>query len=204
LIAFDPKLRETYLAQADLDRLASFAEWEYLPIAGEGSFRANDEPAARARLLEQVGAVEALVICHGAPRIDDEILAAAPALRLIGELEGDRFADRIDVEAAVRRGLRVVDTTNGSSYPVSEWALALVLIGLRNAGALFRRMIAGEEFATATTSATSTPTDWQARRPDRRRPIARRLSLSSSPSRSRSVSTTRTSRRRSPTCSASA
>jgi len=116
LIAFDPKLRETYLAQTDLDRLASFAEWEYLPITGEGAFRANDEPAARARLLEQVGSVEALVICHGAPRIDDEIMAAAPALRLIGELEGDRFADRIDVEAAVRRGLRVVDTTNGSSY----------------------------------------------------------------------------------------
>ena len=37
-----------------------------------------------------------------------------------------------------------MDTTNGSSYPVSEWALGLILIALRNAGAQFRRIIAGE------------------------------------------------------------
>ena len=36
------------------------------------------------------------------------------------------------------------DTTNGSSYPVSEWALGLMLVALRNAGAHFRRLIAGE------------------------------------------------------------
>ena len=38
----------------------------------------------------------------------------------------------------------MVDTTNGSSYPVSEWALAMMLIALRNAGSHFRRLIAGE------------------------------------------------------------
>ena len=74
------------------------------------------------------------------------MLDAAPRLRLIGELEGDRFANRIDVEAAAERGIRVTDTTHGSSLPVAEWALALMLIGLRNAGAQFRRLIAGEEF----------------------------------------------------------
>ena len=63
------------------------------------------------------------------------MLDAAPRLKLIGELEGDRFANRIDVEAAAERGIRVVDTTHGSSLPVAEWALALMLIGLRNAGA---------------------------------------------------------------------
>jgi phosphoglycerate dehydrogenase-like enzyme len=146
LIVFDPKLRETYLPQADLDRLSAVAEWEYLPLTGGQSFRANDDPAARATLLERIATADAVVVCHGSPRIDEEVMAAAPRLRLIGELEGDRFGDRIDTEAAARRGIRVVDTTNGSSYPVSEWALGLMLIGLRNAGALFRRMIAGEEF----------------------------------------------------------
>ena len=34
--------------------------------------------------------------------------------------------DRIDTEAAWERGMRTVDTTNGSSYGVSEWALALM------------------------------------------------------------------------------
>ena len=66
------------------------------------------------------------------------MMDACPNLRFIGELEGDRFANRIDTEAAWQRGIRTVDTTNGSSYGVSEWALALMLIGLRNAGEQFR------------------------------------------------------------------
>jgi phosphoglycerate dehydrogenase-like enzyme len=65
---------------------------------------------------------------------------------MIGELEGDRFGNRIDVDAATARGINVVDTTHGSSLPVAEWALALMMIGLRNAGAQFRRLIDGEEF----------------------------------------------------------
>ena len=65
----------------------------------------------------------------------------APNLRFIGELEGDRFASRIDVEAAWERGIKTVDTTNGSSYGVAEWALALTMIGLRNAGEQFRDII---------------------------------------------------------------
>ncbi len=40
--------------------------------------------------------------------------------------------------------MRVVDTTHGSSWPTAEWALGLALVGLRNAGAIFRRMIAHE------------------------------------------------------------
>ena len=59
-------------------------------------------------------------------------------------MEGDRFASRIDVEAAWERGIVTVDTTNGSSYPVSEWALALIMISLRNAGHHFRRILAGD------------------------------------------------------------
>ena len=78
------------------------------------------------------------------PQLRSEVLDAAPNLRVIGELEGDRFASRIDLEAAWERGIRTVDTTNGSSYPVSEWALGLILIALRNAGAQFRRIIGGE------------------------------------------------------------
>ena len=48
---------------------------------------------------------------------------------------------RIDVEAAWQRGVRTVDTTNGSSYGVAEWALALMLVGLRNAGEQFHDII---------------------------------------------------------------
>ena len=50
----------------------------------------------------------------------------APNPKIIGELEGDRFAYRIDVEAAWERGIRTVDTTHSSSYPVAERALGHV------------------------------------------------------------------------------
>jgi len=72
------------------------------------------------------------------------VLVGAPRLSLLGELEGDRFADRLDLESASRRGIRVVDVTHGSSWPTAEWALGMALIGRRNAGALFRQMIAHE------------------------------------------------------------
>eukprot|EP01052_Picozoa_sp_SAG31_P024275 SAG31_NODE_2054_length_6549_cov_33.997830_5_plen_68_part_00 len=42
-------------------------------------------------------------------------------------------AARIDVGAAAAHGIAVVDTTQGTSYPVAEWALALVRNALERA-----------------------------------------------------------------------
>jgi phosphoglycerate dehydrogenase-like enzyme len=103
-----------------------------------------ENPAAIDALVKFAANVDALLVCHGSPRITGEILDRMPTVKLIAEVEGDRFSQRIDVDAAAARGVTVVDTTNGSSYPVSEWALAMAMIGLRNAGALYRRLIAGE------------------------------------------------------------
>jgi phosphoglycerate dehydrogenase-like enzyme len=88
--------------------------------------------------------LDVAIVSYGAPRLSEAMLAGAPRLRMIGDTHGDRFGARIDLQAAARRGIVVVDTTNGSSDPVAEWALGLTLVGLRNAGALFRRLVAGE------------------------------------------------------------
>jgi D-3-phosphoglycerate dehydrogenase len=101
-------------------------------------------PKAENKFIEFARELDLVMLSHGAPRLTGAIFDAAPRLRFVGELEGDRFGRRIDVAAAAERDVKVVDTTHGSSYPVSEWALALMLIGLRNAGSLFRRMIDGE------------------------------------------------------------
>ena len=127
-----------------MERLSGFSTWEWLSLEGGEEFGPNEDPAAIARLIEKVDDVDGVVICHGSPRIDADVMGSAPNLKIVGELEGDRFAYRIDVEAAWERGIRTVDTTNGSSYPVAEWALALILISLRNAGAHFRRIISGD------------------------------------------------------------
>jgi phosphoglycerate dehydrogenase-like enzyme len=77
------------------------------------------------------------------PRVTKTIFDAGKKLKFVGELEGDRFAGRIDVQAAKEAGVVVVDTTHSSSWPVSEWALALALMGLRE-HARFRDIIAGK------------------------------------------------------------
>lgn len=146
LFAFSQQVWDGFVDPVELARLETFADWQWVPCEGGGRSthaRATDDPATRTILQAQLADADALVVCHGAPYLDDELLAAAPNLRLIGELEGDRFAGRIDLDAAWARGIRTVDVTNGSSYPVAEWALGLILLSMRNAGALFRQIIAG-------------------------------------------------------------
>ncbi|MDQ3808933.1 MAG: hypothetical protein M3336_01450, partial [Chloroflexota bacterium] len=151
LLCANSTVRHEYWTGEALARLERIADWDWLPSEGVSTQAGvwggpSDDPADADRLRGRMGDIDILVVCHGAPYVDATLLEAAPRLRLIGELEGDRFANRIDVEAASARGIRVTDTTHGSSLPVSEWALALMMIGLRDAGAQFRRLIGGEEF----------------------------------------------------------
>ncbi len=144
LLAFSPRVYEGYVDKDEVARLEQFATVEYFPCEGGGIYDSNDDPAAAAALRARLADVDAIVVCHGAPTLTDAVLDGAPRLRFIGELEGDRFASRIDLDAAWSRNIRTVDVTNGSSYPVSEWALALMLVALRNGGHFFRRILAGE------------------------------------------------------------
>jgi D-3-phosphoglycerate dehydrogenase len=144
LLACNKEVRENYLAQADLQRLSQFADWDWFECEGEGIDETNADAGAAKQLGQRLGGVDGLVVCHDCPTLSSQVLEQAANLKIIGELEGDRFASRIDVEAAWERGICTVDTTNGSSYPVSEWALAMMLIALRNAGQHFRRIIAGQ------------------------------------------------------------
>ena len=136
--------RDSYMWAEDLERLDRFADLEWLQSEGNEQSGTVDPDKATRQLLNGVGDVNAIVVSSGAPKIDATVMGAAPELQFIGDLAGDRFAKQLDFDAAQERGIRIVDTSNGPSYPVAEWALALILVSLRNAGAHFRRMIAGE------------------------------------------------------------
>jgi phosphoglycerate dehydrogenase-like enzyme len=144
-LASSRQVRDEYIAPPDLARLQAFADFQFEEFNETSSWDVPPatSPEVEARFVALCRQSDALIVCHGSPRVTGTTLAAAPRLKLVGELEGDRFAQRIDVEAAAARGVKAVDTTHGSSYPVSEWALAMMMIGLRNAGAHFRRLIAG-------------------------------------------------------------
>jgi phosphoglycerate dehydrogenase-like enzyme len=153
LICANSAVHQEIVSGEGVGRLERIADSEWLASEGVcttpdvwGGPSDDPEDARRLRARLSRGDVDILLVCHGSPLIDGAMLDAAPGLRLVGELEGDRFANRIDIAAAAERGIRVVDTTHGSSVPVSEWALGLMLIGLRNAGSHFRRLLAGEEF----------------------------------------------------------
>ncbi|HEV7187255.1 MAG TPA: NAD(P)-dependent oxidoreductase [Blastococcus sp.] len=138
--------RKRYAQEASVRRLEDVADVVWLDL--EGPDRVVGPPprdaATVARLTAFVPNLDVLVVGYGSPRVTVSVLAAAPRLQMVGDTHGDRFAARVDVAACEARGITVVDTTNGSSDPVAEWALALTLVGLRNAGSFFRRLIAGE------------------------------------------------------------
>ncbi len=148
LIVCNQYVHDNDLTPADLQRLRSFADWDWLQlnVPFTSWTEVPKSPEETARLQATLPNYDAAVVCHGSPTITGDLMDTAPRLKFIGELEGDRFVARIDVEAAWQRGIRVVDTTNGSSYPVAEWALALILISLRNAGEQFRHVIQPKEY----------------------------------------------------------
>lgn len=143
-IACNHRTRIAYLGREDLDRLGRIADVsvEEFDVRDETWELTTNTPEQERRLAEFASGLDALVLCHGGPRVTRSVINSAPSLALVGELEGDRFAGRIDVEAADEAGVVVVDTTHSSSWPVSEWALALMLIGLRQ-HARFRDIVAG-------------------------------------------------------------
>ncbi|MDP6019357.1 MAG: NAD(P)-dependent oxidoreductase, partial [Candidatus Latescibacteria bacterium] len=102
--------------------------------------------------LDEDGLIQALSGCTGLiklgpqlPRLSARVLESAHDLRIVG-LRSDRFGHGIDLETAARREVRVVDADNlSSAHPVAEWDLALILLCLRNAGAVYRQMMAGTD-----------------------------------------------------------
>jgi phosphoglycerate dehydrogenase-like enzyme len=149
-LACNEDVRTRYVDDVDLARLESVAEFSYhqfsVPSGDTPNVRGPTprDSEAEAELAGFAAGLDALIVCHGSPFVGVGVLDAAAHLSLLGEVEGDRFGHRVDLPAAQGRGIVVVDTTHGSSLPTAEWALGLALIGLRNAGALFRRLIAHE------------------------------------------------------------
>src|SRR5437879_12558024 len=80
-------------------------------------------PGAGALAAELAGA-DALVV-RSATRVTDELLEQAPRLRVIGR--AGVGVDNIDLNAATRRGILVMNTPGGNATSVAEHTLALLL-----------------------------------------------------------------------------
>ncbi len=134
---------DRFASDEEIGRLAQLAELhvELVDVPSGWTEPPPPAPEAEASVIGAAQGAVALLICHGSPFIGGDLLDQVPTVRFVGELEGDRFASRIDLPACWQRGVRVVDTNNAMSYPVAEWALALALMGLRDYGSLWRKMV---------------------------------------------------------------
>ena len=141
----DRAMHERCMNEASRRALACHGEVAWLETEAPSSFEGPppEDPDVEDAVAGFGADKRIIVIGPGAPRFHGRLLDRLPKLTFIGELEGDRFAHRVDLDETRKRGITVVDTTNGSSYPVSEWALALMMIGLRGASELYRNMADG-------------------------------------------------------------
>ena len=134
---------ENYINLNDLEKLKESSNFLWMEQNEFSSWDESPESSIKVKtnLKKFTQNLDAIIVCHGSPKITREIIDNSKNLSFIGELEGDRFSRRIDSEYAISKKINVIDTSHGSSYPVSEWALGLILIGLRSAGYHFRKII---------------------------------------------------------------
>ncbi len=97
------------------------------------------QPAAAA-LTAELADTDALIV-RSATRVTEELLARAPRLRIVGR--AGVGVDNIDLDAATRRGILVVNTPGSSATSVAEHALALMLALARSVPQLNAAMHAG-------------------------------------------------------------
>src|SRR5216684_3360367 len=97
-------------------------------------------PAAGSLEAALAGA-DALVV-RSATRVTDALLERAPRLRVVGR--AGVGVDNIDLDAATRRGVLVMNTPGGNAVSVAEHTLALLLALARSVPQLNAAMKAGK------------------------------------------------------------
>ncbi|MBT3343631.1 MAG: hypothetical protein HN712_08325 [Gemmatimonadetes bacterium] len=120
------------------------ADWERLRQMGD-PVRIEADVDAESLTSGLAGVTGIIRLGQHLPELDASVLAAADDLEIVG-VRSDRFGRGIDLDVAHQRGICVIDTDNiASAHPVAEWDLALMLLCLRNAGAVYRQMMASTE-----------------------------------------------------------
>jgi D-3-phosphoglycerate dehydrogenase len=94
----------------------------------------------REELLRVIGDYDA-IITRSRTQVDEALLAAAPGLRVIGR--GGVGVDNIDLDAASRRGIVVLNAPEANNVSAAELAIALMLAASRGVARSDRAIRAG-------------------------------------------------------------
>jgi D-3-phosphoglycerate dehydrogenase / 2-oxoglutarate reductase len=93
-----------------------------------------------AQLLDRVAGAHALII-RSATQVTDEVLAAATEMMVVGR--AGIGLDNVDVEAATRRGVMVVNAPQSNVVSAAEHTMALLLAQARNVPQAHAALVAG-------------------------------------------------------------
>ena len=121
LFAVNTGQREEIFAPETLDRLESFADVVY----HQGTDNMKEE-----ELVASITGRQGLVTCWGSPSITDEVLEAAPELRIISHSAGS-IRTYIH-EGVFERGITVTNASSAIAVSVSETTLGLIFGSLRH------------------------------------------------------------------------
>lgn len=119
------------LGQAGLDRLAQMEDMAYDMLTG----------LSKEALLAIIGNYDAVIV-RSDTRIDEDIIAAGKRLKVVGR--AGMGVDNIDVEAATRHGVRVMNTPHANSVATAEQTLALMLAASRHTVQAHNSVTAGQ------------------------------------------------------------
>ena len=95
----------------------------------------------RGELKERLATAQALIV-RNRTQVDADLLAAAPALRVVGRLGVG--LDNIDVAACAVRGIAVIPATGANTVAVAEYVIGTALSLLRGAYGATAAVAAGE------------------------------------------------------------
>lgn len=82
----------------------------------------------RSALLDTLAGADALIV-RNRTRVDAEVLAAAPGLKVVGRLGVG--LDNIDVSACASRSVHVIPATGANALAVAEYVIAMTMVLLR-------------------------------------------------------------------------
>jgi (S)-sulfolactate dehydrogenase len=120
-----------FLPEPHLERLRQSFEVVYDP----------DLYADRSRLLAEIGEAAAVLI-RNRTRIDQELLDAAPGLRVVGRLGVG--LDNIDLDGCVGAGVTVIPAVGANAVSVAEYVIGAMLVLVRGVYDMTPSMVAGE------------------------------------------------------------
>lgn len=120
-----------YLPDVYLDLLRSRYDVVYDP----------DLHGDRPRLLAELADAEAVFI-RNRTRIDDELVGAAPQMRVVGRLGVG--LDNIDLEVCDRARVTVIPAVGANAVSVAEYVIGAMLVLMRGVYGMTPSMIAGE------------------------------------------------------------